>query len=174
MNIETFETQWGGRTLSVEVGRMALQASASCTVRYGDTVVMATAVMGQSVRVGIDWFPLMVDFDEKLYAAGIIKGSRFIKREGRPTDTAVLTGRMIDRTIRPLFDASGRKDVQVVITPLSVDGENDPDIIGIVAASIALSISEIPWEGPIGGIRVGRIANEEGDKAECYLKTSVS
>ena len=169
MNIETFETQWGGRTLSVEVGRMALQASASCTVRYGDTVVMATAVMGQSVREGIDWFPLMVDFDEKLYAAGIIKGSRFIKREGRPTDTAVLTGRMIDRTIRPLFDASGRKDVQVVITPLSVDGENDPDIIGIVAASIALSISEIPWEGPIGGIRVGRIANEEGDKAEWVI-----
>ncbi len=169
MKVETFETQWGGRTLSVEVGRMALQASASCTVRYGDTVVMATTVMGSSAREGIDWFPLMVDFDEKLYAAGIIKGSRFIKREGRPTDTAVLTSRMIDRTIRPLFDASGRKDVQVVVTPLSVDGENDPDIIGIVAASIALSISDIPWNGPIGGIRVGRVASEEGDKAEWVI-----
>ena len=169
MDIQTFETQWGGRTLSVEVGRMALQASASCTVRYGDTVVMATTVMGQSAREGIDWFPLMVDFDEKLYAAGIIKGSRFIKREGRPTDTAVLTSRMIDRTIRPLFDASGRKDVQVVVTPLSVDGENDPDILGIIGASIALSISDIPWEGPIGGIRVGRIASEEGDKKEWVI-----
>lgn len=169
MNVQTFQTQWGGRTLSVEIGKIAKQTNASCTVQYGETVVMATAVMSSNIREGIDWFPLMVDYDEKLYAAGIIKGSRFIKREGRPSDEAVLTGRMIDRTIRPLFDASSRNDIQVVVTPLSADQENDADIPGLIAASIALSISDIPWAGPIGGIRIGRIPSEDGTKHEWVI-----
>ncbi|MEK7255591.1 MAG: polyribonucleotide nucleotidyltransferase, partial [Bacteroidota bacterium] len=101
--VKTFEMEWGGRKLSVEIGKLALQATGSCRVQYGDTVVLATAVMSKSIREGIDFFPLMVDYEEKLYAAGIIKGSRFIKRETRPSDEAVLTGRMIDRSIRPLF-----------------------------------------------------------------------
>ncbi len=170
MERQTFETQWGGRKLSVEIGRLAKQANASCTVQYGDTVVLATVVMGTSTRDGIDYFPLMVEFDEKLYAAGIIKSSRYMKREGRPSDEAILTGRMIDRTIRPLFTASERRDVQVVVTPLSVDEENDSDIPGIIAASIVLSISDIPWTGPIAGIRIGRIpSSEEGNSPEWVI-----
>lgn len=148
--------EWGGRTLSVEVGKLALQTTASCTVQYGDTVIMATAVKSDNVREGIDYFPLMVDFEEKLYAAGKIKGSRFMKREGRPSDEAILSGRVIDRSIRPLFDASLRNDIQVVLTALSVDQENDAAIVGLVAASTVLSISSIPWEGPIAGARIGR------------------
>lgn len=160
MNIQTFETMWGGKKLSVEVGKLAQQANGSCVVRYGDTVVLATAVMSNDVRDNIDFFPLSVEFDEKLYAAGIIKGSRFIKREGRPSDEAILTGRLIDRSIRPLFNESLRNEIQVIVAPLSFDEENDPDVIANIAASIALSISDIPWNGPIAGIRVGRIDAE--------------
>ncbi len=149
--------EWGGRTLSVEVGRFALQANASCTVRYGDTVILATATMSKNTRDGIDFFPLMVNFEEKLYAAGKIKGSRFIKREGRPSEDAILSGRLVDRAIRPLFDPEVRNDTQVILTALSYDGENDPQIPAMIAASIALSISSIPWEGPIGGVRVGLV-----------------
>ncbi len=155
--IEKFETQWGGRTLSIEVGRYAAQANGACIVRYGDTVVQATAVLSENKRDGIDFFPLMVDYEEKLYAAGKIKGSRFIKREGRPSDEAILTGRMIDRSIRPLFDSRMRNDVQVITTVFSVDMENDSDIPCLIAASVALTISDIPWNGPIGGIAIGRI-----------------
>ena len=149
--------EWAGRTLSVEVGRLALQANASCTVRYGDTVLLATAVMSKSTRDGIDFFPLMVNFEEKLYAAGRIKGSRFIKREGRPSEEAILSGRLVDRAIRPLFDENMRNDVQVILTALSFDGENDSQIPAMVAASIVLSISNIPWNGPIAGVRVGKV-----------------
>jgi polyribonucleotide nucleotidyltransferase len=116
--------------------------------------------MSSQTRAGIDYFPLMVNFEEKLYAAGKIKGSRFIKREGRPTDEAILAGRMIDRSIRPLFDERMRNDVQVILTALSVDGENDSQIPGLIAASIVLSISTIPWAGPIVGVRVGRSSEE--------------
>lgn len=151
---------WGGRELTVETGRLALQTNASCTVQYGDTVIMATVVKSSNVRPGLDYFPLMVDFEEKLYAAGKIKGSRFMKREGRPSDEAILAGRLIDRSIRPLFDESIREDVQVIITALAVDGENDAAITGLVAASAALSLSSIPWNGPIAAARVG--LNAEG------------
>lgn len=160
MNIKSWSMEWGGRTLSVETGKLALQAGASCTVRYGDTVILATATMSSRTREGMDYFPLMVNFEEKLYAAGKIKGSRFIKREGRPPEEAILAGRMIDRSIRPLFDDTMRKDVQVILTALSWDGENDAQIPGLVAASIALSISSIPWEGPIIGARVGKVDGE--------------
>lgn len=161
MHTETIlSTDWLGRKLTLKTGKLALQADASVMAQYGDTVVMATVVQSKQERDGIDFFPLMVEFEEKLYAAGIIKGSRWIKREGRPTDQSILAGRMIDRSIRPLFDQEGRKDVQVIITVLSVDQENDHDIVSLVAASAALSISGITWNGPIGGVRVGRINSE--------------
>lgn len=157
MGIKNWSIEWGGRTLTIEVGRYAFQTNAACTVRYGDTVLMATVVMSKEPRVGLDFFPLMVNFEEKLYAAGKIKGSRFIKREGRPTEDAVLSGRVVDRSIRPLFDERMRNDVQVILTALSYDGENDPQIPALVGASTVLAISNIPWNGPIAGVRVGRI-----------------
>ncbi len=157
MSIQRWSLEWAGRQLTVETGKFSLQAHASCTVRYGDTVILATATMSSNVRAGLDFFPLMVNFEEKLYAAGKIKGSRFIKREGRPTDDAILSGRLVDRTIRPLFNQDMRNDVQVILTALSYDGENDPQIPALIAASVALSISPIPWSGPIAGIRVGKV-----------------
>jgi len=157
---KVFSREWLGRPLTIKTGKVALQADAAVWVQYGETVVQATVVQSQNERPGIDFFPLMVEFDEKLYAAGIIKGSRWIKREGRPTDQAVLTGRMIDRAIRPLFAPGDNRDVQVIITTLSVDQENDHDIVALVAASAALSISGLNWNGPIGGIRVGLIEDK--------------
>jgi polyribonucleotide nucleotidyltransferase len=153
---KSWSTQWGGRELTLEVGKFALQATQSCTVRYGDTVIMATVVKTDNIRDGIDYFPLMVNYEEKLYAAGKIKGSRFIKREGRPSDESILSGRVIDRALRPLFDERVRNDIQVVLTALSVDGENDATITAMVAASAVLSLSSIQWEGPIAGARIGR------------------
>ncbi|MBI2037907.1 MAG: polyribonucleotide nucleotidyltransferase [Candidatus Magasanikbacteria bacterium] len=157
MSVKNWSMEWGGRTLSVETGKLALQANASCMVSYGDTVFLATATMSKNTRDGIDFLPLMVNFEEKLYAAGKIKGSRFIKREGRPSDDAILSGRLVDRAIRPLFNDSLRNDIQVILTALSFDGEVDSQIPAMVAASIALSISSIPWKGPIGGVRVGSV-----------------
>jgi len=155
MSVKTFQTEWGGRTLTIETGRFAHQADASCTVTYGETVVLATAVMSSEQR-GLPFFPLMVDYEEKYYAAGKIKGSRFIKKEGRPSDQAVLAGRMIDRGLRPLFDDSIRNDIQVITSVMSFDEENDPDVLAIIAASCVLHISRIPWDGPLAGVRVGR------------------
>ncbi len=149
-----------GRTLSVETGKLAKQAGGAVTVRYGDTQVLATAVMSKNKSNVMGYFPLMVDYEERFYAAGKIKGSRFIKREGRPSDEAVLTGRAVDRTIRPLFDMRMRSEVQVVITVQSIDGENDPDIISMIAASAALSISDIPWNGPIAAVKVAIVEDE--------------
>jgi len=157
---KSFSSQIGGKKLIIEVGKFAGQTNGSCTVQYGDTVVLATACLSTSIREGIDYFPLMVDFDEKLYAAGKIKGSRFIKREGRPTDEAILSGRIIDRSIRPLFPKNIKNDIQVVISVLSFDNENDADVISLVAASCALSISDIPFDGPIAAVRIGQINNE--------------
>ncbi len=157
---KVFSCDWQGRTLTFKTGRLARQADAAVTVQYGDTVILATVVEAKESRDGVEFFPLMVDFEERLYAAGIIKGSRWIKREGRPTDEAVLTGRMIDRSIRPLFNQSERRDVQVMLTVMSVDQENDYDIVSLVAASAALSVSGVDWRGPIAGVRVGR--NAEG------------
>ncbi len=157
---QVFKSEWLGRTLTIKTGKLARQANAAVTVQYGDTVVLATVVEAKEERAGIDFFPLMVECEERLYAAGIIKGSRWIKREGRPTDESILTGRMIDRSIRPLFDGQSRKEVQVVVTVLSVDQENDHDIVSLIAASAALSISGVDWKGPISGVRVGRIAGQ--------------
>lgn len=153
--VKKFETEVAGRKLVIETGLLAEQANASVTVRYGDTMVLATAVMSREAREGMNYFPLMVDYEEKFYASGKIKGSRFIKREGRPTDEAVLNGRLIDRTLRPLFNQQMRNEVQVIVTVLSIDQENDPALVGAIAASTALAISDIPWNGPIGAIRVG-------------------
>ncbi|MDP2708934.1 MAG: polyribonucleotide nucleotidyltransferase [bacterium] len=157
MNEQTFSCGWLGRTLTIKTGKLARQADAAVTVQYGDTSVLATVVEAKEARENVDFFPLMVEFEEKLYAGGIIKGSRWIKREGRPSDEAVLTGRMIDRSIRPLFGADSKKDVQVMITVLSADGKNDYDIVSLVAASAALSIAGLKWNVPIAGIRVGRV-----------------
>src|SRR3989338_413110 len=154
-----FSIEWGGRTLTIGVGLLAQQANGSCTVRYGDTVALCTATMG-NVREGLDFFPLKVDFEERLYASGRIKGSRFIKREGRPTDEAVLSGRLIDRAIRPLFDGHMRNEIAVVATVLSHDQENDADVPGLIGASCALTMSDIPWDGPIAALRVGRIGGK--------------
>jgi len=155
MTQKEFSIEWGGRTLTLSSGALARQAAGSVLARYGDTVVLATVVLGGK-REGIDFFPLMVDYEERLYAAGKIKSSRFIKREGRPTDEAILTGRLIDRAIRPLFPDALKNEVQVTVTCLSYDSENSPDTIGLIAASAALAISNVPWEGPIAAARVGR------------------
>lgn len=157
-DVHNFEIEWGGKPLKIEVGKIANQADGSCVVTYGETTILATAVMGNPRDV--DFFPLTVEFEEKLYAAGKIKGSRFIKREGRATDEAVLSARVVDRGIRPLFNKKMRNEVQVICTVLSMDGENDPDVPAIIGASLALAISDIPWNGPIAGIRVGKIGKE--------------
>lgn len=174
--------EWAGRTLTIEVGTYAAQADAACICRYGGTEVLATVVQASRPRDGIDFFPLMVDYEERFYAAGKIKGSRFIKREGRPTDEAVLMARMIDRAIRPLFDKKTRNDVQVVLTVFSIDEDNDPDIPALIAASVALSLSRIQWQGPIAGMRVGLINGEfalnpsyaarERSTADCVIATT--
>lgn len=148
-----------GRTLSFETGLLAEQASAAVLARMGDTVVLATVTMGSNDTT-LDYFPLSVEYVERLYAGGRIKGSRWVKREGRPTDDSVLTARVIDRTIRPLFPKELKKDVQVVAHILSVDLENDPDIVAVNAVSAALAISKIPWAGPIGFSRVGLVKGE--------------
>ncbi len=155
MEQKKWELQIGGRVLEIQTGLLAGQANGSVTVRYGDTVVLATAVMSKGASKISGYFPLMVDYEERYYAAGKIKGSRFIKREGRPSEEAILTGRVVDRTIRPLFNSRMRNEVQVVLTVLSIDCENDPDIVSMIAASAALSLSDIPWNGPIGAVRVG-------------------
>ena len=157
MKPQTFTKDIAGKTITVEIGTLAPQANGACTVRIGETVVLGTAVMSKDVRPGIDFLPLMVDYEERLYASGKIKGSRFIKREGRPTDEAVLTARLIDRGIRPLFDKNIRNDIQVITTVLSYDNENHADIAAMLAGSIALQISNIPFDGPLSGVRVGKI-----------------
>ncbi|PIT94066.1 polyribonucleotide nucleotidyltransferase [Candidatus Falkowbacteria bacterium CG10_big_fil_rev_8_21_14_0_10_43_11] len=157
MEEKKYVCEWLGRTLSISTGKLAQQATASVTVRYGDTVVLAAVVQAKEPKEGMDYFPLLVGYEERLYAAGIIKGSRWIKREGRPSDESVLAGRMIDRAIRPLFDQKNRQDVQITFTILSADGENDPEIVSLIAASATLAISNINWRGPIAGVKVGRI-----------------
>jgi polyribonucleotide nucleotidyltransferase len=155
MQKNSFTLSLGGRDLTIETGTLAKQANGSVTVRYGDTVVLATAVMSKEMSRITGYFPLMVDFEERYYAAGKIKGSRFIKREGRPSDDSVLSGRAVDRTVRPLFNSRMRNEVQVITTVLSFDGENDCDLVAMIAASAALTLSDIPWGGPIAAVRVG-------------------
>ncbi len=173
----------GGRELRISTGLLAEQANGAVTVSYGETVVLATAVMSKGAGQSRGYFPLMVDYEERYYAAGKIKGSRFIKREGRPSDAAVLSGRAVDRTVRPLFNGRMRSEVQVIATTLSFDGENDTDLVAIIAASAALAISDIPWNGPVGAVRVGRIngngfilnpSTEERESADNALDLMVS
>src|SRR3989344_4306140 len=153
MTKETFKLTINGRDLVVELRNLAQQANGNVLVRYGDTVVLATAVMSKEGREGVDFFPLTVEYEERFYAAGKILGSRFIRRETKPSDEAILTARAIDRAIRPRFPKDFYKEVQVVVTCLSWDAENDPDVVGLVAASLALAISDIPWSGPIAPLR---------------------
>ena len=154
--VKEFSVEIAGRTMTAKMGLLAEQAGGSVTLQYGDTVVFASATMSKNRREGQDWFPLFVDYEERFYAGGKIKGSRFIKREGRPSDRAILAGRVIDRTIRPLFDARMRNEVQVVTSVLSIDDENDPAVLAVAAASIALAVSNIPWGGPVAAVKVGQ------------------
>src|SRR6478752_10132407 len=153
MMFHKVETTLAGRTLSIETGRLAEQAGGAVLLRYGDTVVLGTATGSASPREGIDFFPLTVDVEERMYAAGKIPGG-FIKREGRPSEHSILAARLTDRPMRPLFPKGYRNDVHIVLTVLSADRENDSDVIGITAASAALMVSEIPFQGPVGAVRV--------------------
>ena len=153
MHTKEYSLEIGGKTLTARFTDLADQANGSVMLQYGETLVLATAVMGGR-RDGLDYFPLTVDYEEKFYAAGQILGSRFIRREGRPTDEAILSGRVVDRTIRPLFSQHIRNEVQVVITVLSIN-EDDPDILAVNAASLALLTSDIPWAGPVSAVRIG-------------------
>lgn len=155
-NYRTFETTYAGRPLIVETGKACGLSNGSCWVRYGETVVMANVTASAKPREGIDFFPLSVDYEERLYSVGKIPGS-FTKREGKPSEKAILTSRCVDRPIRPLFPKDMRNDVSVVMTVLSVEPDNSPEIAGMIATSIAISISDIPWNGPIAGINVGLV-----------------
>ncbi len=154
--MHSYSIELGGRTLTMEIGKIAKQANGAVLVRYGDTAVVVAATGTKTPREGVDFFPLTVDFEEKMYAVGKIPGG-FIKREGRPAETAILTSRLIDRPIRPMFPEGYHNDVQIVATAVSVDPDNAPDIPAMIGASCALSISNIPFEGPIAGVRVGMI-----------------
>src|SRR6201996_6614976 len=149
----------GGKKLHFETGRMAKQASGAALVTQGDSVVLATAVASPEPKEGIDFFPLTVDYREYAYAGGRIPGG-FIKREGRPSEREILTCRQIDRPIRPLFPEAFRNETQVIALVFSADKENDPDIVGINAASAALALSDIPFNGPVGAVRIGRVNDE--------------
>jgi polyribonucleotide nucleotidyltransferase len=158
-----FTTELDGEQVSIEVSDLAGQANAAVIGRHGNTVVLATVVMSGKDKPG-DFFPLTVDYEERFYAAGKIMGSRFVRREGKSSDESILSGRLIDRTVRPLFDMRLRREVQIVVTVLSYDGKNDPDVIGLLSASSALSISDIPWGGPVAGIQT--IKKNDGGEEE--------
>ena len=177
MENKTYKTEINGKQLIIEINNLAEQANGEVMVRYGDTVVLTTCVMSKRERQDIDFFPLMVDYEERFYAAGKILGARYIRRESRPTDEAILTARLIDRTIRPRFPKDLKREIQVVNTCLSWDSENDPDILGVIGASAALGVSDIPWNGPVAGLRIGKIDNsfilnpsyEQREKSELDL-----
>ena len=158
-NIHSVEIDWGGRPLRLETGKIARQADGAVLATYGETVVLATVVAAKTPREGVDFLPLTVDYQEKTYAAGRIPGGYF-KREGRPTEKETLVSRLIDRPIRPLFADGWRNETQVIVTVLSHDMENDPDVLAMVAASAALTLSGAPFKGPIGAARVGFINDE--------------
>jgi polyribonucleotide nucleotidyltransferase len=155
----SFEHLVGGRSLSIETGKFANQASGAVTVRYGDTVVLVTAGVSSDPREGVDFLPLTVDYEERLYAAGKIPGG-FIRREGRPTEEATLASRLTDRPLRPLLPKTWRNEIQLIITVLSADQENDPDILAVIGGSAVLAMSEVPFDGPVGAVHVGYINNE--------------
>src|SRR3989441_4374834 len=153
--VKHVERNFAGRALKLEAGRLAKQAAGSCLLQFGETVVLATVTVSDNVST-LPFFPLTVEYREKTYAAGKIPGG-FLKREGRPSDDEILAGRIIDRSIRPLFPEGFKNEVQVFVTVLSADQENDADILGIIAASAALSLSSVPWNGPLAAVRVGRV-----------------
>jgi polyribonucleotide nucleotidyltransferase len=154
-----YTTEVGGKTITFETGKLAGQAGGAITLRLGDTMIFAAATMSPDVRLGIDYFPLTVDYEERMYAGGRIPGS-FFRREGRPSEEAILIARLTDRPLRPLFPKDLRNDVQVILYSFSVDGENPIDILAINAASSALMISDVPWGGPVGAVRIGRVQGE--------------
>lgn len=155
--INSVSAEIGGRTLTFETGKIAGQANGSVVVKYGDSVVLATAVMSNANMEGLDFFPLTVDYEENYYAAGKVRGSRFVKRKGKPTDEAILTGRVVDRSIRPFFPDGMRREVQVIITALSFDKENDPEFLAMAGAFAAIAISDIPFDSTLGGVKIGLI-----------------
>ena len=157
-NKKEFSIDIAGKKLTIEVSELAEQANAAVLAKYGETVVLATAVMGRR-DVDMDYMPLKVDYEERFYAAGKIIGSRYVRREGRSSEEAILAGRLVDRTIRPLFNDRMRRDIQVVVTVLQIDDENDPEFIGLLGASTALLISDIPWNGPVAGVRIASWAD---------------
>lgn len=167
INKTSVSLNFAGKELSFETGELAVQTTASVLARLGDTVVLATVVEGG--KSDLDYFPLSVDYIERLYAGGKIKGSRWVKREGRPSDDAILAGRIIDRSIRPLFPKEFKNEVQVIVTVLSVDGENDPVILSLNAVSAAIAISRIPWNGPIAGVRVGCVKETGNGGRACII-----
>ncbi|MBI2852325.1 MAG: polyribonucleotide nucleotidyltransferase [Chloroflexi bacterium] len=156
LETQTFEYEIGGRKLIIETGKLAEQATGAVTVRYGDTIVLVTGCVSPESRPDVDFLPLTVDYEERLYAAGRIPGS-FPRREGRPSQEAILVSRLVDRPVRPLLPKEWRRDIQLVITTLSADRENDPDILAVIGSSAVLTISEIPFDGPVGAVRVGYI-----------------
>ena len=157
LGTKSLSIEVAGRKLTVESGYLANQADGSVVVSLGDTVLLATATMSGEPREGVDFFPMMVDFEERYYATGKIKGSRFIKREGRPSEKSILTARMTDRPLRPLFPKGMANDVQIIITALSLDLEVDPGTTAIIAASSALMISGMPFAGPVSAVRIGLV-----------------
>ena len=159
MSYRVFETTFAGRKLTVEMGKMCVLSNGSCLVRYGETVVLANVTMSAAPREGIDFFPLSVDFEEKIYSVGRIPGS-FLRREGRPGESAILSSRVVDRPMRPLFPKDMRNDVSIVMTVMSVDPDCDPQIVGMLGAIIATCASDVPFNGPIGGISVGLVDGE--------------
>ncbi|PIR79989.1 MAG: polyribonucleotide nucleotidyltransferase [Candidatus Levybacteria bacterium CG10_big_fil_rev_8_21_14_0_10_35_13] len=168
MKKTSVELELAGKKLKLETGELALQATSSVLARLGDTVVLVTVVEGG--KTDLDYFPLSIEYQERLYAGGKIKGSRWVKREGRPSDEAILTGRFIDRSVRPLFPKAFKNEVQVIVTVLSVDGENEADIVALNAVSAAIAISRIPWSGPIGAVRVGCVKENNGEgKTACII-----
>ena len=158
-NYKVYEIEYGGKKMTFETGKMCCLSNASILVRWGETVVLCNVTASKKPREGIDFFPLSVDFEEKLYSVGKIPGS-FIKREARPSDKAILNSRLVDRPIRPLFPKDMRNDCSVVMTVMSVDADCPPEIAGMCGVSLALTISDIPWNGPIAGVNVGLVDGE--------------
>jgi polyribonucleotide nucleotidyltransferase len=161
MTKKEYSLEVGGRTLTAMFTDIADQATGSVIVKYGETMLLATVVMSPNTKEDSDYFPLTVEYEERYYAAGKIGGARYIKREGRPSEEAVLTGRIVDRTIRPLFDSAIRNEIQVIITVLAMDEDNDPDVPAVIGASLALATSELPWGGPVSSVRLGQMEGNE-------------
>ena len=174
--VKRYTTTVGSRPISIETGRLAAQAGGAVTVHLNDSIIFAAATMG-GIRAGIDFFPLTVEYEERMYAGGKIPGS-FFRREGRPSTDAILTARLTDRPLRPLFPEGMRNEVQIIMYSLSADDENPLDVLAINAASAAVMISDIPWDGPVAAVRVGRVNGEfvinptfaEMDKSDLDLR----